>query len=276
MDYKGDAGQIKDLLRATIEVDTVDQARAVVGMLRQPFDVLDVGFRGLFDAAVDPVDGYRDAKTNVRLPGLVAEIQVNLPQMLEAKKKVHGEYAAREKITRDIQAAKREPADAELARIAELNAKMKVVYDAAFADAMSARNFASETGAPLRLAEPGSNTRGGSVSQAAEYMGTPGTRPSETGMPSTSNSSTSGGNFMGGTSAQDVSPSAGSFNAPAVDLVATVDGQRAQIFLPGAERISTAELLRRRQEQAGTQRQQSGRAGAASAGDLPLFGNQRN
>lgn len=275
-DYKGDAGKIKDLLRATIEVDTVDQARAVVALLRQPFDVLDAGFRDLFDAAVDPVDGYRDAKMNVQLPGLVAEIQVNLPQMLAAKKRVHGEYEERSTLQRNIENEKRKATPQEEARIAELNAAMKIVYDAAFAEAMSARNFASETGAPLRLAEFGSKDRGGSSSQAAEKNGTPGTLPKETGMPSTSKNSTSEGNFMGGTSAQNVSASAGSFNAPAVDLVATVDGQRAQIVLPGAERISTAELLRRRQGQAGTQRQQSGRAGAAPASDLPLFGSQRN
>jgi hypothetical protein len=75
---------------------------------------------------------------------------------------------------------------------------------------------------------------------------------------------------------RNVSAPAAAGNAPVTEMVNTVDGQRAQIVLPGAERISTAELLRRRQEQAGTQRQQSGRAGAASAGDLPLFGGQRN
>ena len=61
-----------------------------------------------------------------------------------------------------------------------------------------------------------------------------------------------------------------------VDTVDTVDGPRAQLVMPGAERISTGELLRRRQEQAGTARQQSGRAGSASAGDLPLFSGERN
>ncbi len=272
-DYEGDAGKIKDLLRATIEVDTVDQARAVVALLRQPFDVLDAGFRDLFDAKVNPVDGYRDAKMNVQLPGLVAEIQVNLPQMLEAKKKVHGEYAERSTIERESEGRLRTPQ--ENARIAELNAKMKVVYDAAFAEAMSSRNLTSETGAPLRLAEPASNVRGGSVSQAADEIGTPGTLPRETGMPSTSKSSTSEGNFIN-TNEPNVSARAAAGNARAAEMVNTVDGPRAQLVMPGAEQISTGELLRRRQDQAGTARQQSGRAGSASAGDLPLFSGERN
>jgi hypothetical protein len=72
---------------------------------------------------------------------------------------------------------------------------MKDAYGAAFASATKRANLASETGAPFLSAESELNRRGGSVSQAAQEYATPGTLPSETGMPSTSKSSTLAGNF---------------------------------------------------------------------------------
>lgn len=59
-------------------------------------------------------------------------------------------------------------------------------------------------------------------------------------------------------------------------MIDTVDGPRPQLVLPGAERISRAELFVRRLDQQGTMRQQEGRAGSAPAGGLPLFSNERN
>ena len=76
-----------------------------------------------------------------------------------------------------------------------LNAEMKDAYGAAFASATNRANLASETGAPFLRAESELNRRGGSVSQAAQENATPGTLPIETGMPSTSRSSTLAGNF---------------------------------------------------------------------------------
>jgi hypothetical protein len=60
---------------------------------------------------------------------------------------------------------------------------------------------------------------------------------------------------------------------PAVDVIDTVDGPRQQLVLPGAERISTGELLARQQAAPGTQAQRAGQAGDRPTGDLPLFGD---
>ncbi len=66
---------------------------------------------------------------------------------------------------------------------------MRVAYDAACKDAMSARNVESFTGAPLRRANSELNTRGGNLPHA-EQEGLI-SLPSETGMPSTSSNSAS-------------------------------------------------------------------------------------
>lgn len=184
-DYGGDPTKIKDLVRATILTDSAEAAQRAVGGIFEKFEVLPGGRRNLLDPNKEPVDGYRDAKFNVLINGHVAEVQVNLPEMVAAKKVAHPLYEERskiERVTRD-----RLPTDAERARIDELNAKMREIYAPAWAEAIKARNSDSSTGAPLRRADSGSKDLGGSVSQASEY-GKPGA-PSETGMPSTSNNS---------------------------------------------------------------------------------------
>jgi hypothetical protein len=58
-DYAGDASQIKDLLRATIEVNSVADARLAIDQIKKEFEVLKSGQRDLLDPAVPSVDGYR-------------------------------------------------------------------------------------------------------------------------------------------------------------------------------------------------------------------------
>lgn len=228
-DLAGNAGGIKDLLRATIEVDSVAQARAAIDLLQQRFQVLESGYRDLFDPTANPIDGYRDAKMNIQLDGIVAEMQVNLPAMLEAKKQVHSKYVERSAIERASEGRQR--TDAEQAKIDQLNAEMKDVYDAAFASATKDANLASETGAPFLRADSELNRRGGSVSQAAQENGTPGTLPSETGMPSTSKSSTEGGNFTDITSVDNVPEMLKNVN-PEAAVAAQVLTERPNLTIP--------------------------------------------
>ena len=85
-DYQGQTEQIKDLVRATVMVDAVEDAQGAVDVILREFDVLPTGRRNLFAPGVEVPDGYRDAKFNVQLTdGLVGEVQVNIPEMLEAK-----------------------------------------------------------------------------------------------------------------------------------------------------------------------------------------------
>lgn len=196
-DYSGDPKGMKDILRGTVEVESAASAQAAIAAIKKNFKVLDKGQRNLLDPAIKPIDGYRDAKFNVDIDGHVAEVQVNLPEMLAAKKQVHKQYEQRSEIERKY-AGKEMPAEAQ-AKIDALNAEMRAVYEPAWASATSASKAGSETGAPLRRADSGSNGRGGSESQHTEN-GTPGQSGlSETGMPSTSNSSArepNSGNFM--------------------------------------------------------------------------------
>lgn len=195
-DYAGDPAGMKDILRATIQVDDAASAQRAIAALQQKFTVLEKGQRNLLDPAVATVDGYRDAKFNVLIDGHVAEVQVNLPEMLAAKKQVHAQYAAREAIVRKALDENRKLTKKDQAEIDRLNADMRAVYEPAWASALSkSKNAALETGAPLRRAEEGSNLRGGDESQAA-HTGTPGESqlPSETGMPSTSKNSQRGEN----------------------------------------------------------------------------------
>lgn len=214
-DYAGNAAQIKDLLRATIEVNSVADARLAIDEIKRKFEVLPTGQRDLLDPATPSIDGYRDAKFNVKVGDIVAEVQVNLPEMLAAKSKVHHLYEQRSAIEREFGFVGKNATPEQLAEVARLNAEMRAVYDPAFASAQSRASLdtslpkaSGDTGAPLRRADSGGNGRGGTRSQASEYD--PQKLPSDTGMPSTSRSSTPGAentDFMG-TSRESVADSA--------------------------------------------------------------------
>ncbi|QUO26134.1 hypothetical protein KEH57_04180 [Burkholderia cenocepacia] len=184
-DYKGDASRIKDLLRGTIVAPDVAAARDVIAAVEQRFETVGQS-RNLFaEDSVPPADGYRDAKFNVKLGKHIAEIQVNVPAMIEAKKRAHALYVDRSRLERDMDANGETPE--KKARWAALDEQMRSIYDDAWTRALrtSSTNSAGETGRPLRRAESGSNRRGGSSSHAAENRPANGS-PSDTGMPSTS------------------------------------------------------------------------------------------
>jgi len=192
VDYKGDPNQMKDILRAIVEVNDGRSAMLAVDALIDRFNVMERGRRNLLDPSIQPEDGYRDAKMNVLIDGHVAEVQVNLPEMLAAKKIAHKPYEKREAIKRKAEEAGRDLTAKEQAAVDRLNAEMRAIYDPVWESIMS-RNAASEIGAPLRSADSEGNLRGGEVSQAAQNSpGTPALR--DTGIPSTSKNSARGGN----------------------------------------------------------------------------------
>ncbi|USD20039.1 hypothetical protein MJO52_13225 [Microbulbifer variabilis] len=78
-DYGGDPTRIKDLARNTIVVPQ-DKIPIVVGMLREKGAMVKV-----IDGSVDPL-GYSGVNSKIKTSsGLVAEIQVNSPEMIYAK-----------------------------------------------------------------------------------------------------------------------------------------------------------------------------------------------
>lgn len=187
-DYNGDPNKIKDLLRATIVVDTAEQARQAGATIREKMEVLPSGSRDLITEPPPPTlgpDGYRDIKFNVRTSsGVVAEVQVNLRQMLAAKEEVHSLYVQRSHIERA--AAHSEFSRADETKITELNNRMFGAYNEAWTRALRASKVAKSMGVPFRWADSASNGRGGTVSQAAHEKAAPGMLPNDTGVSSTS------------------------------------------------------------------------------------------
>lgn len=190
-DYAGDASQIKDILRATLVVDTFQQAGVALKEVRNVHNVLDSGFRNLLDPQMRSMDGgYRDIKMNVEIEGHIAEIQISVPEFIAVKDKYHDLYAERDKMLRIISSENRQPTKAEQARIDSMNAEMKPAYDEALAAVLNRSNSALSIGAPLRNAESAGKALGEDLSQAAQRPAKPGTEPKVTGIPSTSRNST--------------------------------------------------------------------------------------
>lgn len=243
-DYKGDPTRIKDLVRATIEVDNPVQAMAAIAEIRGKYEVMRDGFRNLFTAEANPADGYRDAKVNVVINGQVAEIQVHIPEMLAAKAEVHALYEQRSALERKIADSGKKATPAQIKKIAALNAEMKGRYEAAWASATSRLKSPSEMGAPLRRADSGSNLRGGEVSQAAQYGTSPGTLPSETGMPSTSKNVTDFGNFKG-TSEQSILLSEAGVKTATTETIAPVLQEKPDMTIagPAGEEVPATQAL---------------------------------
>jgi len=83
-DYGGDPSQLKDILRATVTTDTMEDARAAA----YTFITQNIGsFVRVKDRIVNPTpEGYRDILVNFRTPsGLIAELQFNTPPMIKVK-----------------------------------------------------------------------------------------------------------------------------------------------------------------------------------------------
>lgn len=100
-DYEGNADKINDLIRATIEVPNVQSAEGVVAQIRKNYKVIDGKSRNFLTQDITPLDGYRDAKFVVVMKsGARAEIQVNVPQLIEVKNRVHALYEERSALER--------------------------------------------------------------------------------------------------------------------------------------------------------------------------------
>jgi hypothetical protein len=86
-DYDGDLGQVKDIVRGSIVVNTVEEATESIRRLGT-MEGVEVVTDSLKDKMNDPLKtGYADASLLIRLPktGMLAEIQIITKPMLEAK-----------------------------------------------------------------------------------------------------------------------------------------------------------------------------------------------
>jgi len=198
VDYKGDASQIKDLVRGTIVLRDIGAVPDAIKALEAKFGKLEGLRNSLIEGTPAPtVDGYRDIKANVRVNGHASEVQVNVPEMIAAKKEAHPLYEQAEAVRRQADKEGRDPTPQEAAQLRDLEARQSAIYDAAWRSATSLRNAGSSTRVPFRASDSSGNLRGGSASQARTAY----SAERVTGTPSTSKNSVPAGNDLGNISA---------------------------------------------------------------------------
>ncbi len=124
-DYGGDWSRIKDIVRGTYLTDSPESARNLLAKMQKSMDVVDVK-----DKFKKPTDaGYRDMNVVVRLPsGHLAEFQINVRAMLQAKEAAHHLYAEQQSIER--KGASATPEDS--ARLEELLHAQRAIYHPAW------------------------------------------------------------------------------------------------------------------------------------------------
>ncbi len=96
-DYGGDWSQLKDTVRCSLAVDTMDDLVGALDQLKKSGLVLAQQPKDRFAKPLP--EGYRDLMLSVKFPnGLIGEVQVHLKQMLEAKEQGHKPYEVMRKI----------------------------------------------------------------------------------------------------------------------------------------------------------------------------------
>lgn len=130
---KPDPSQVKDLLRTTIEVNSLADVAPAVAALRATYgepskfkDTLDVNKKST-------QGGYRDVNMVVSINGSKAEIQVNVKGMLEAKSHYHAQYEIVRKIDALVKSENRTMTAAEHATRSTAMHTQRVGYNRAWA-----------------------------------------------------------------------------------------------------------------------------------------------
>lgn len=87
-----DTGRMYDLLRSTIVVSSYDDAQGVLDAIRGEFEIVPGRIKNMTTAKIDGTAGkfldagYGQVLLNVKMPnGVIAEIQINVPEMLAVK-----------------------------------------------------------------------------------------------------------------------------------------------------------------------------------------------
>ena len=129
--FGGDAGQLTDVVRSTFEVKTPADAQKALAEIKKNFKTSDVGFRNLLEkGSTTKLYGYRDIRVHVMSNGSPAEIQINIPEMLEVKQKMHKHFEIVSKLDRAAKVEGRALSPAELAQKKLLVGEMEAAYDA--------------------------------------------------------------------------------------------------------------------------------------------------
>lgn len=127
VDFAGDASQLVDIARGTLRFTSVDALYRGLAQLKDKVEIV-----GIKDRFASPYgSGYRDVLLKVRVPGSdghVAELQLHLKSILEVKEGPgHDLYVEQRNLW-----SKGNLDDNDKAAIANLDVKMKALYDGAW------------------------------------------------------------------------------------------------------------------------------------------------
>ncbi len=169
-DYQGDAAQLKDLVRATVVVNSLEQAEAVVAGAQRKFGELSKLKNKLRDETLVREDGYRDINIVAKVRGQSVELQVQVPELLKAKEGVgHKLYEQQRAIEARAKKAGRELTPEEETQLLDLSRQQRELYAAAWdAFLTRSRNSPSDTTSPLWATDEYGKGRPAGTSQAVQ------------------------------------------------------------------------------------------------------------
>ena len=124
--FGGNAEKVRDIVRATIAVDTVEQLNQLVADLQNmPFAI--VYQRNLYATGRTLPGGYQDAKLDIRFGNIFVELQVNTEKMIRAKELAHPLYERRRALAEKVGKRQSLSAD-EGAEIQRLDQQMQAIF----------------------------------------------------------------------------------------------------------------------------------------------------
>jgi hypothetical protein len=134
--YEGDWSRLKDVVRATVAVDSKEDIPKAVGAIRshmeaKGYELVEVDNRMEHPNAA----GYRDINTVWRSPdGFCTELQINTKAMIRAKEigEGHKMFERARHIAETPGREKRQATTEERAELDDLNARMRVLYGKAW------------------------------------------------------------------------------------------------------------------------------------------------
>lgn len=184
-DYKGDPGQIKDLLRGTLVIPDLESGQAAADAVNEIFET--VGKPRLSLVTGRTKDGYVDLKFNVKMGNQLGEVQVNVSSMIVAKELFgHGFYEEYRVLPDSVENTPRKaglvaaqkaiygrarelvgaPLKSVEQRLRALSSGQERKVNRQYGFSITSKNSTLETKAPFLKADADLNGRGGSVSYA--------------------------------------------------------------------------------------------------------------
>lgn len=135
-DYGGDWSQLRDVVRCSIAVDTMEQVKSTLEALTKGGMKLAMRPKDRFHTPV-PV-GYRDCLMNVQfLNGVIGEVQLHVKPMLLAKEQGHRHYEAERTLDAEAKAAGGKLDDAKAKQLRDAQEQQKAIYNQAWQAAVS-------------------------------------------------------------------------------------------------------------------------------------------